>query len=103
MRYRRHLWARVLLVGAGLATAAAAHAVPEQPSVLILLSGQPGSSGAMAIASGIRNVLHKDWPFQVSVEVEHIDIANFASPDDEERQLRTVFGIKYSTESGTST
>ena len=85
----------VLLVGAQLATAAAAHAAREEPSVLILLSGQPGSSGATAIASGIRDVLHKDWSYRVSIELEHVDVANFASPKEEERRLRRVFGVKY--------
>ena len=85
----------VLLVGAWLATAAAAHAAPEQPSVLILLSGQPGSSGATAMASGIRDRLHKDWSYRASVEPEHVDVANFAAPEEEERRLRTIFAIKY--------
>src|SRR5262245_12364007 len=46
-------WARlvrILVVGACLGVAAVAHASPEQPHVLILLPGQPGSPGAAAIA-----------------------------------------------------
>jgi len=98
VRYRTDLCARVLtalLVGAWLATAAGAHAAPEEPSVLILLSGQPGSSGATAMASGIRDVLQKDWSYRVSIELEHVDAANSASPEEEERRLRMAFGIKY--------
>ena len=98
VRYRRHLYAwvlTVLLVGASVAISLAAHAAPEQPSVLILLSGQPGSPGATAMATGIREVLHNDWAFAVSVDFEHVDVTNFASPEEEEHRLRTVFGIKY--------
>src|SRR5262249_45990571 len=98
MRFERHpraWWLTVVLVGAWLGVAAAAHAAPDQPSVLILLSGQPGSSGATAVASGIRDVLQKDWAFRISIELEHVDVANFASPEDEERRLRTILGIKY--------
>src|SRR4030095_12635202 len=54
MRSRRHLLAclTMLLIGAWLGGAAAVHATPEQPSVLILLSGQPGSPGATARGAG---------------------------------------------------
>src|SRR5262249_16810295 len=69
----------------------------EQPSVLILLSGQPGASGVTAMASGIRQVLHEDWSYRISIELEHVDVANLASPEDEERRLRTVFGSKFKT------
>jgi signal transduction histidine kinase len=81
----------VLLVG----TAAAARAAPEQGSVLILLPGQPGLPAAAAIASGIRAVLLAERSFGVSIEMEHVDVARFASPDEEERRLRTVYGSKY--------
>src|SRR5262249_19045063 len=91
----RHLYVWVLLVGAWMATPAAVNAAPEQPSVLILLSGQPGSSGATAITSGIRDVLHKDWSYRVSIELDHVDVANSASPEVEGGPLRTVLGLKY--------
>ena len=73
----------------------AAQAAPEQPSVLILLPGQPGLPAATAIASGIRAVLLTEWAFRVSIEMEHVDVARFASPDVEERRLRAVYGAKY--------
>jgi signal transduction histidine kinase len=92
-------WARVcawlltaLLLGAWVGTAQAA---PEQASVLILLPGQPGLPAAAAIASGIRAVLLTEWAFRVSIEMEHVDVARFASPDGEERRLRAVYGPKY--------
>src|SRR5262245_36750880 len=100
MRSGRHLHTclMMLLIGAWLGGAAAVHAIPEQPSVLILLSGQPGSPGAAAIASGIRDVLQKDWSFRLSIELEHVDIAHHASPEEEERRLRMMFASKYATE-----
>jgi len=81
-----------LLFGAWPGTAQAA---PGQPSVLILLPGQPGLPAATAIASGIRAVLLTEWAFRVSIEMEHVDIARFASPDVEARRLRAVYGSKY--------
>ena len=81
-----------LLLGAWLGTAQAA---PEQASVLILLPGQPGLPAAAAIASGIRAVLLMDWAFRVNIEMEHVDVARFASPDVEERRLQAVYGSKY--------
>jgi signal transduction histidine kinase/ABC-type uncharacterized transport system substrate-binding protein len=47
------------------------------------------------MASGIRDRLHKDWSYRASVEPEHVDVANFAAPEEEERRLRTIFAIKY--------
>jgi signal transduction histidine kinase len=81
-----------LLLGAWLGTAQAA---PEQASVLILLPGQPGLPAAAAIASGIRTVLLTEWAFRVSIEMEHVDVARFISPDGEERRLRAVYSSKY--------
>jgi signal transduction histidine kinase len=75
-----------------------AQAAPGQPSVLILLPGQPGLPAATAIASGIRAVLLTEWAFRVSIEMEHVDIARFASPDVEERRLRAIYGSKYRDE-----
>src|SRR5262245_41818780 len=98
MRSRKHViaWSlTMLLVGGGLGPAAVAHAAPEQASVLILLPGQPGLPAATAIASGIRDVLLTEWSFRVSIEMEHVDVARFASPDVEEGRLRTVYGSKY--------
>src|SRR5262249_7420095 len=85
----------MLFVGACLGTAAAAHAAPEQASVLILLPGQPGLPAATAIASGIREVLLTEWSFRVSIEMEHVDVARFASPETEEHRLRTIYRPKY--------
>jgi signal transduction histidine kinase len=82
----------MLLIGAWLGDAAVVYATPEQPSVLILLSGQPGSPGATAIASGIRDALQKDWLFGVSIDLEYVDVANVASPEEDERRLRMIFG-----------
>jgi signal transduction histidine kinase len=84
-----------LLFGAWPPTAQAA---PGQPSVLILLPGQPGLPAATAIASGIRDVLLTEWAFRVSIEMEHVDVARFASPDVEERRLRVIYGSKYRDE-----
>ena len=84
-----------LLAGACLGSPAAVSAAPEQASVLILLPGQPGLPAASAIASGIRAALLTEWSFRVSIEMEHVDVARFASPDVEERRLRTVYSSKY--------
>src|SRR5262245_39283456 len=94
MRYGRYLPAclMMLVTGAWLGGAPAVHATPEQPSVLILLSGQPGSPGAAAIAFGIRDVLQKDWSFRISIDLEHVDVADVASPEEQERRLRAIFG-----------
>src|SRR5262249_36555578 len=67
----------------------------EQPSVLILLPGEPGSPGAAAIASGVRAVLHEEWSRRASVEVEHVNVARFASPEVVERRLRAMYRSKY--------
>jgi len=85
----------VLLVGFRLGATGAAHAAPEQASVLILLPGQPGLPAATAIASGIRDVLLTEWAFRVSIEMEHVDIARFESPEVEEHRLRRVYSSKY--------
>ncbi len=98
VRWGRHLLAwllATLVVGAGIGAAAAARPAPEQPSVLILLPGQPGAPGSTAVASGIRAVLHTEWSFRVSIEMEYVDVARFASPEAEARRLRTVYGSKY--------
>ena len=97
MRNRKHLCAlslALLLLGAWPATAAPAQAPVEQASVLILLPGQPGSPPASAIASGIREALLTEFAFRVSIEMDHVDIARFPSPDVEERRLRTLYGAK---------
>jgi len=97
VRNRTHLCALSLawlLLGAWPATAAPAQAPVEQASVLILLPGQPGSPPASAIASGIREVLLTEFAFRVSIEMDHVDIARFPSPDVEERRLRTLYGAK---------
>jgi len=72
-----------------------AHAAPEQISVLILLPGQPGLPAATAIASGIRAAIHTEWAFRATIEMEHVDVALFPSPDVEERRLRTMYRSKY--------
>src|SRR5262249_14510372 len=98
MRSGRHLraWSlTILIVGAWLGSAAAAAAAPEQPSVLILLGGQPGMPSATAIASGIRDALLNQWSFRVSIETEHVDVARFASPEIAERRLRSVSASKH--------
>jgi len=98
MRFRPHVGAwslTVLLAGAWLGVAAAVHAAPEQVSVLILMPGQPGLPAAAAMATGIRAVLLTEWSFRVSIEMEHVDVARFASPEVEERRLRSVYGSKY--------
>jgi signal transduction histidine kinase len=92
-RQRRCAWLlTALLLGAWLGTAQGA---PEQASVLILLPGQPGLPAAAAIASGIRAGLLTEWAFRISIEMEHVDVARFASPDVEGRRLRAVYGSKY--------
>ena len=98
VRCRRHLRAWLvpgLVVGAWLGIATAAHASPEEVTVLILLPGQPGLPAASAIASGIRDVLLTEFSFRVSIEMEHVDVARFPSPDVEEQRLRTLYGLKY--------
>jgi signal transduction histidine kinase len=94
-RYLRVWSLTMLLVGVWHGAAAAAPAAPDHASVLILLPGQPGLPAATAIASGIRAVLLKEWSFRVTIEMEHVDVARFASPEAEERRLRTVYGAKY--------
>jgi signal transduction histidine kinase len=99
MRSRRYLraWSpMMLLVGGWLgAVAVPAHAAPDHASVLILLPGQPGLPASTAIASGIRAALLTEWSFGATIEMEHVDVARFASPEAEERRLRTVYGSKY--------
>jgi hypothetical protein len=94
-RYLRAWSLTMLLVGLWHGAAPAAPAAPDQASVLILLPDQPGLPAAMAIVSGIRAVLLKEWSFRVTIEIEHVDVARFASPEAEERRLRTVYGSKY--------
>jgi len=86
-------WLLVLFVGALLR--APAYAAPEQASILILLPGQPGLPAAAAIASGIRAVLLTEWSSRVTIEMEHVDVARFESPEVEERRLRSLYGAKY--------
>jgi len=40
-------------------------------------------------------VLLTEWAFRVSIEMEHVDVARFASPEVEEHRLRTIYGSKY--------
>jgi signal transduction histidine kinase len=94
----RHLLAwslTTIVVGAWLGAAAAAPTTPEYPSVLILLAGQPGSPATAVVASSVRAALQSEWSFRVSIEVEHVDIAHYASPEEEVRRLRTMYGSKY--------
>ena len=98
VRWGSHLLAwllTTLVVGASLGAAAAARRAPEQPAVLILLPGDSGAPGATAVASGIRDVLHAEWSHRASVEVEHVDIGRFASPEVLERRLRAMYVSKY--------
>jgi signal transduction histidine kinase len=88
-----------LLAALFLGAAPLARAAPEQASVLILLPGQPGLPAAAAIASGIRDVLLTEWSFRVSIEMEHVDVARFASPEAEDRRLRAIYGSKYRAQS----
>jgi hypothetical protein len=88
-------WLPPLFLGVLLGPASAAYAAPEQASVLILLPGQPGLPAASAIASGIRAVLLTEWSFRVTIEMEHVDVARFASPEVEARRLRALYGAKY--------
>jgi signal transduction histidine kinase len=85
----------MLFVGAWLGPASATQPAPEQAAVLILLPGQPGLPAGSAIASGIRSVLLAEWSFRVTIEMEHVDVARFASPDVEEHRLRSLYGSKY--------
>ena len=94
-RYLRLWWLMMGLVGVWLGAVVAARAAPDHVSVLILLPGQPGLPAATAIASGIRAALLTEWSFRVTIEMEHVDVARFASPEEEERRLRTVYGSKY--------
>jgi signal transduction histidine kinase len=84
-----------LLLGAWLGATVPASAVVEQASVLILLPGKPGQPAGTAIAAAIRDVLLTEWAFRASIEMEHVDVARFESPELEERRLRTVYGSKY--------
>jgi signal transduction histidine kinase len=98
VRNRKHLcasWLAVLLLGAWPAPAAPAQARVEQASVLILLPGQPGLPAASAIASGIRGALLTEFSYRVSIEMEHVDVARFPSPDVEERRLQELYRSKY--------
>ena len=94
-RYLRAWSPMMLLVGVWLGAAVPARAAPDHASVLILLPGQPGLPAATAIASGIRAVLLTEWSFRVTIEMEHVDVARFDSPEAEERRLRMVYGSKY--------
>ncbi|MGH7389259.1 MAG: ATP-binding protein [Candidatus Rokuibacteriota bacterium] len=85
----------VLLVGACLGAADTAHDAPKQASVLILLPGKPGQPAGTAIAGAIRDVLLTEWAFRVTIEMEHVDVARFPSPEVEERRLRALYGAKY--------
>src|SRR5262249_35542122 len=84
-----------LVIGAWFGAAAAAGTAPEYPSVLILLPGQPGSQGAAALASGVRAVLQAEWSFRVSIEVEHVDVALYDSPEAQADRLRAMYASKY--------
>ena len=84
-----------MLVGACLGTADAAR---QQASVLLLLPGKPGQPAGTAIAAAIRDVLHTEWAFRVSIEMEHVDVARFPSPDVEEHRLRALYGSKYAAQ-----
>src|SRR5512138_3910335 len=95
-RWRPRTWRLpVLLLSACLGAVPVAHAAPDQKSVLILLPGKPGLPAATAIASAIRDVLNTEWQFRVSIEMEHVDVARFSSPEEEDRRLRTLYGSKY--------
>jgi hypothetical protein len=94
-RYLRAWSPMMLLVGVWLGAVVPARAAPDHASVLILLPGQPGLPAATAIASGIRDVLLTEWSFRVTIEMEHVDVARFASPEAEERRLRTLYRSKY--------
>jgi C4-dicarboxylate-specific signal transduction histidine kinase len=84
-----------LLCGAWLGCAVPAYAAVEQAYVLILLPGKPGQPAATAIAAAIRDVLLTEWELRASIELEHVDVGRFVSPELEERRLRTVYGSKY--------
>jgi hypothetical protein len=83
-----------MLAGACLGAPAAPDAAPHQPSVLILLPGQPGLPAPAMIASGIRSSLATEWSVRVTIETESVDLARFSSPEAEERRLREQFGSK---------
>jgi signal transduction histidine kinase len=92
-------WLLALFVGILLlGPASGQYAAPEHASVLILLPGQPGLPAASAIASGIRAVLLTEWSSRVTIEMEHVDVARFASPEVEQRRLRSLYGAKYGTQ-----
>jgi len=84
-----------VLAGVCLGLPAASPASSHPVSVLILLPGQPGLPAASAIGSAIRSALLAEWSFRVSIEMEHVDVARFASPELEERRLRAVYSSKY--------
>ena len=94
-RVDRRAWLAAVVVGTCLLLVTAAHAARDQLSVLVLVPGQPGLPAGAAIASGIRDVLLTDWAFRVTIETEHVDVARFASPEVEERRLRSLYGTKY--------
>jgi signal transduction histidine kinase len=83
------------LVAACLGVPAVPHASIQEAAVLILLPGQPGLPAATAIATGIRSPLVAELSFRVSIETEHVDIARFGAPEEEERRLRALYGSKY--------
>ena len=83
-----------MLAGACLGVPAAPDAATHQPSVLILLPGQPGLPAPAMIASGIRSSLATEWSVRVTIETESVDLARFSSPEAEERRLREQFGSK---------
>jgi two-component system, LuxR family, sensor kinase FixL len=85
----------ILLAIACLGALTTVRASTDQASVLILLPGQPGLPAASLIATGIRSSLIAEWSFRISIEVEHVDIAPYPSPELEERRLRTLYGSKY--------
>ena len=91
----RRCWLTALLAVVCLGRAAAAHAAVEHASVLILLPGQPGLPAATAVAGAVRDVLLTEWSLRVTIEMEHVDVARYASPEMEEHRLRTVYHAKY--------
>jgi signal transduction histidine kinase len=101
MRFGRRLpawWLIVFCLWASVRAVSAAPAPGKQASVLILLPGQPGLPAAASIAAGIRAELLTEWSFRVTIEMEHVDVARFASPEDEERRLRAVYASKYGSQ-----
>src|ERR1700750_3370728 len=85
----------VAAMSVAVASGATGRTASDQVSVLILLPGQPGLPAATAIASGIRGVLLSEWSFRVSLEMEHVDVGRFASPEAEERRLINAYRTKY--------